>query len=321
MSPAPSSLILSRAQGCLLGQLCGDALGSAAEFQKVDVVRRNQPPWPREIVASLAFRPVIGGPTVPGQPTDDSEMALALARSLVKRGEFDLAVVREAYRTWLASGPFDYGLTVSDALSGKLDATSEANAALMRVSPLGIFGALHDLDKVARWAQEDAAITHLNPVCGDASALYAVAIAETVREGLAARQVYDRLLERARAMGVDGSLMWAITQAEKEPPRDYTTNMSRVQIALHNALYELLYAKSLEEGMVETVLHGGDTDTNAAICGALLGAVYGLDAIPQQWRETVLTCRLEAGPGVHWPRPPEYWPTDALELAAQLVGL
>jgi ADP-ribosylglycohydrolase len=248
-------------------------------------------------------------------------MALALARSLLKRGEFDMTVVREAYRAWILSGPFDYGFTVSNALSDKFDPASQANGALMRVSPLGIFGALHDLEKVARWAQEDAAITHLNPICGDASALYAVAIAEAIRDGLPAREVYDRLVERAKAMGVDAALLWAIKQAETEPPRDYETHMGHVQIALHNALWELLYAKSLEEGVVETVLKGGDTDTNAAICGALLGSVYGRDAIPNQWEQTILNCRLAEGPGVHWPRPKEYWPTDALDLAAELVGL
>ncbi len=54
-------------------------------------------------------------------------------------------------------------------------------------------------------------------------------------------------------------------------------------IAFRNALWQLLNALSFEEGVVDTVMRGGDTDTNAAICGALLGAVYGLDAIPVQW--------------------------------------
>lgn len=71
---------------------------------------------------------------------------------------------------------------------------------------------------------------------------------------------------------------------------------------------------------VETVMAGGDTDTNAAICGALLGAVHGVDSLPEQWRAAVLSCRLEAGlPGVRHPRPREYWPNDALELAAELL--
>lgn len=62
------------------------------------------------------------------------------------------------------------------------------------------------------------------------------------------------------------------------------------------------------------------SDTNAAICGALLGAVYGLDAIPAQWVERVLNCRPEAGaPNVKNPRPECFWPVNALELAKQLL--
>ncbi|GAB6061180.1 hypothetical protein JCM31598_42970 [Desulfonatronum parangueonense] len=72
--------------------------------------------------------------------------------------------------------------------------------------------------------------------------------------------------------------------------------------------------------MVNTASRGGDTDTNAAICGALLGAVHGLNAVPRRWREIILNCRPEHGrPGVHKPRPREYWPVDALELAEKLV--
>jgi len=112
-----------------------------------------------------------------------------------------------------------------------------------------------------------------------------------------------------------------IEKARTALPQDYITQQGWVLIALQNALWQLSHAKSFEEALVDTVHRGGDTDTNGAICGALLGALYGIDAIPKRWVDTVLSCRPEAGaPGVHQPRPQEYWPTDALELAAQLVG-
>ncbi|GMV64685.1 MAG: hypothetical protein AMXMBFR75_04900 [Candidatus Hinthialibacteria bacterium] len=73
--------------------------------------------------------------------------------------------------------------------------------------------------------------------------------------------------------------------------------------------------------VVDTVMRGGDTDTNAAICGALLGAVYGRNAIPGQWTESLLNCRPAAGlPNVRHPRPECFWPVDALDLAARLIG-
>ena len=104
-------------------------------------------------------------------------------------------------------------------------------------------------------------------------------------------------------------------------PADFVTHQGRVLVALQNAFYQLSHAASLEEGVVDTVRRGGDTDTNAAICGALLCGVHGPDAIPLQWREAVLSCRPERGsPGVHKPRPRELWPIDCLTVAADLVA-
>lgn len=66
---------------------------------------------------------------------------------------------------------------------------------------------------------------------------------------------------------------------------------------------------------MQTVMAGGDTDTNAAIAGALLGAVSGRDAIPPQWLRSILSCRPLPQSGTSHPRPIEFWPVDALRLA------
>ena len=81
----------SRAQGCLLGQLAGDALGSLVEFQSLEEIRRNYPGGVRELAD--------GGTrsTIAGQPTDDSEMALLLARILTERGVYDPDAGLRAY--------------------------------------------------------------------------------------------------------------------------------------------------------------------------------------------------------------------------------
>jgi ADP-ribosyl-[dinitrogen reductase] hydrolase len=192
---------------------------------------------------------------------------------------------------------------------------------MMRISPLGIFGARHSLDDVARWAREDAAMTHVHPVCQEANALFATAIADAIQTGAPAEDIYARVVERAHAMNVDENLLRVVADAQHAPPGDYLHKQGWVMIALQNALWQLLDARSLEEAVVETVMRGGDTDTNAAICGALLGAVHGHGAIPPAWEKTVLNCRPQAGiDGVRRPRPRAYWPIDALELAEQLVG-
>ncbi|MDR2141265.1 MAG: ADP-ribosylglycohydrolase family protein [Deltaproteobacteria bacterium] len=306
---------LSRAQGCLLGQLTGDALGSQVEFQSAKEIEINYP----EGVRFLANGGTWG--TLAGQPTDDSEMALILARAIVKNGAYNSTEVLKGYQFWLQSKPFDIGQTVASGLNGQPNLDSQANGAMMRVSPLGIFGAHKPEADLIAWAKADAALTHPNRLCQEANALYALAIAQAIRLGPDPQTLYQSVARWAEDWVVDPDLLEAVKKAKDYPPLQYSRQQGWVLIAFQNALWQLLYAANFEEALVDTVERGGDTDTNGAICGALLGAVYGLETIPAQWREKVLNCRPQSGqPGVRRPRPEVFWPVDALELAAQLLG-
>ena len=306
---------IARAQGCLLGQIAGDALGSLVEALSPERIQHEYPDGVRELVNGGRQN------TIAGQPTDDSEMALLLARMLVDKGRYDSEEARKAYLFWFKSGPFSCGRTTAYALQGgRHNPDSQANGAMMRVSPLGIFGAKHNLEDVAEWARQDARITHINPICQQANALFTMAIAYAVRHGCDARNLYEQIVTWA-VDKVEGSLLDIVEGAATEPPADYVHQQGWVLIAFRNALWQLLHAPNLEEGVVDTIMRGGDTDTNAAICGALLGAVYGRNAIPAQWSECVLNCRpAEGQPHVHRPRPECFWPVDALELAERLVS-
>ena len=307
--------MIERAQGCMIGQLAGDALGSLVEFESTESIRRKYPGGLRELADGGTFN------TIAGQPTDDSEMALMLARTLVERKTYDAEAALEAYKYWFSSDPFDYGRTTASALGGHKNYESQANGALMRISPLGIFGAGHPLETVAGWAMQDADLTHPHKVCRDANALFAMAIAFAVKTGPDPRSLYQAVSGWASELGVEPPLMETVLSAASEPPADYVTKRGWVLIAFQNALWQLLHAPNLEEGVVDTVMRGGDTDTNAAICGALLGAVYGLKAIPAQWLDSILKCRPERGnPRVRHPRPECFWPADGLELAKALVS-
>jgi len=306
--------ILSRAQGSLLGQLAGDSLGSLVEFRAPDDIRREYPKGVRELADGGTWN------TIAGQPTDDSEMALLLARMLADQGRYDPEEARKAYMFWLDSGPFDCGMTVAGGLRGRSNPDSQANGAMMRISPLGIFGANHDAGLVAEWARQDAAITHPHPVCQQANALFTMAIARTIRQGCDGRDLYEQIVTWTEDMKVDRSLLEAVRGASESPPADYVRQQGWVLTAFRNALWQLLHATNLEEAVVDTVMRGGDTDTNAAICGALLGAVHGRNAVPGQWVDSLLNCRPAAGqPNVRRPRPECFWPVDALELAERLL--
>lgn len=308
--------VQSRARGCLLGQLAGDALGGLVEFKTPERIREAYPGGVRELADGGTWH------TIAGQPTDDSELALLLARMLVERGRYDPGEARKAYVFWLNSGPFDQGFTVSGALRGHPNRESQSNGALMRISPLGIFGSRHDLERAAEWARQDAAITHAHPVCQQANALFVMAIAHAVRTGCPPGELYRQVVNWAGGMRAAPPLADAIEAAQSAPPADYVSQQGWVLVALGNALWQLLHAPSLEEGVVDTVMRGGDTDTNAAICGALLGAVYGAEAVPAQWVNGLLNCRpAEGDPRVQRPRPECFWPVDALELADRLAGV
>jgi ADP-ribosylglycohydrolase/fructose-1,6-bisphosphatase/inositol monophosphatase family enzyme len=294
---------LRRAQGCLLGQIAGDSLGSLVEFQSAEAIRAARPGGVRDLEDGGTFG------TIAGQPTDDSEMALALARSIVAAGGYRPEAAFGAYRRWRESGPFDIGTTTQAGLSGFPNPDSQANGSLMRVSPLGILGWNRDATALAR---ADSALTHPNPVCQDACAAFVAAIAHGINHGDP-----TGAWEAAKAAATTAEIRETLERAALRPPDDYMRQMGWVRTALQNAFHRLLRAPSLEEGVIETVHCGGDTDTNAAIAGALLGAVHGRQAVPLRWRRLVLTCRpIEA---VTRPRPREYWPVDAMELAERLL--
>jgi ADP-ribosylglycohydrolase len=337
--------VLRRAQGCILGQIAGDSLGALVEFQSASEIARSHPDGGPHKLGD-------GGPhdIMAGQATDDSELALLLARSLVRRNRFDLNDAASFYASWYHGWlqqevrvpgyrPFDVGSTTSRALGpvrpldvakrrcaevcrSAADTNSQANGALMRVSPIGIWGWRQSPSEVDQAGRVDASLTHPHPVCQAASGIFAATIAHAVAEGTSALGTYDWALGWAEQTGAPDTVMKALRQASTLPPVDYMDHMGWVLVALQNAFYQLVNAPGAVEGVIRTVRAGGDTDTNGAICGALLGAVYGRDAWPEQWHAMVLSCRPLYGvtPTLQ-PRPAALWPADALQLAERLLAV
>lgn len=324
--------VLERATGCLMGQLVGDALGSQVEFEPEHRLRSAFPDGLRTITDGGTFG------TMAGQPTDDSELALMLARSIVRNhGLYAPEAAARAYAFWLESHPFDIGTTTRKALEAisrsvrlgqdpvaaagaEADRASEANGSLMRISPLAIWGYAIPPDLLASYARQDSALTHPAMVCQDACAVFTVTLAHAIRHGPAAAELYQFALawSRQHAPSVAPVLEAASAPAKGQPAID-GSHQGWVVHALRNAFHQVLHAASFEEGLVQTVMRGGDTDTNGAIAGALLGATHGYESIPANWRRTVLTCRPMPSREVVRPRPQPFWPVDALRLAETLL--
>jgi ADP-ribosylglycohydrolase/fructose-1,6-bisphosphatase/inositol monophosphatase family enzyme len=316
---------LDRGVACLLGQAIGDSLGSLVEFETAHHIARHHPGGVRDLADGGVWR------TIAGQPTDDTELALDLARTLARSADWSPDAVAQAYAGWYASKPFDIGGTTRQAMSAVVagaaapaaamhraaSRSSQSNGALMRCAPIGIWA--RDPDEAAHVAREDAALSHPHAICVAASAAHAAAISTAIAGG----DVDSMFAAADTAIGTAanvGPLRTALAAARaRNWPEEYDDRMGWVLIAFQNAFCHLARETSLEEALVETVGRGGDTDTNGAICGALLGAAQGRRAIPARWSSVLLACRTHAGSGSAHPRPQRYWPDDVPALAEKLL--
>ncbi len=315
-----------RALGVWLGQLSGDALGSQVEFASSVELQRRYPGGLDTMSASAVWK------TMPGQPTDDSELAIELALALIEsKPRFDIDHVARHYMRWMQSRPFDAGWTISQALSGPVDPgqsisqaimaranpNSQANGALMRQSPLAIWGAVRSPHQAAECARLDAALTHPHAVCREASAVFVATLSEVIAHGLIAMDAYQYAIGFQRRHGREATVLYALEDATDKPP-PISVHSGHVVLALHNAFYRILHCDSLKEVIVASVMLGGDTDTNAAIAGALAGGIYGAAAIPAEWRQAIDQCK--PGVGSARPRPERYWPGSYQSLVRGLLN-
>jgi ADP-ribosylglycohydrolase/fructose-1,6-bisphosphatase/inositol monophosphatase family enzyme len=302
--PRKQNEYLERAQGCLLGQVIGDSLGSRVEFKPAAEIAQLFPDGVRDLADGGVFH------TIAGQPTDDSEMALTLARALVRDGRHDAEKVLDAYRDWLQTRPIDIGETTERGLLGLHTSESQSNGSLMRVAPIGVWAA-GDPARAAATARIDSALTHPHPLCLEACAAFCAAIAAAVA-GASREEMVESALRHSTGPAREAIERNAL-------PEDFQNRLGWVVTALQNAFYRLRSSADVETSLIQTIACGGDTDTNAAIAGALLGALHGRTAFPSRWIYPVLACRPLAEASAPRPRPMSYWPDDVLEVAEALL--
>ena len=285
-----------RAAGVLVGTAAGDALGAGYEFG---------PPLPDSTPILMK-----GGGTFrwePGEWTDDTSMAMpiadAAAAGLDLRGVEAQDRIAAAWYEWSRTAA-DVGAQTSAVLgragrdgpptAAQVRAASQrhhehagrsgGNGSLMRTSPVAI-AYLDDEDALVEAAASLSALTHWERDAGEACVLWCLAIRHAVLTGeLDVRRGLARLDADRRPVW-DGRL----AVAESAAPRDFTRNGWVVE-ALQAAWCAITTARVDGPGRLRAALEaavrgGGDTDTVAAIAGGLLGARYGVRAVPAEWRE------------------------------------
>ena len=306
--------IMDRAKGCILGQVAGDSLGGMVEFMSPIKIQQLFPDGVKLMQNGGTWS------TIAGQPTDDSEMAIALLSSIIEKKKYEADAAKQAYINWLDSYPFDCGITVATGLNGTPNYESQANGALMRVCPIGIAGTKVEPGQIADWAIQDAEITHPNPICLQTNALMARAIADGIAFATTPTEIHNKMYTWAKELNADDKLLKVLDLATQNPPEDYIENQGWVLLSFHNAVYHLLNTKDPAEAISQTIMQGGDTDTNAAICGSLLGAVHGREKFPKQWENSILSCKPQKdSPGVYRPRPEAFWPINIFNQVEKLL--
>jgi len=286
--------LLSRAQGCFLGQVAGESFGEL----NFKILRSGK--------GLLEDRE----DTLAGQPLY-SEMALILGRSLLAESGYRAERAVVDYREWLETKP----PAADEEMAGDPPRPQDSSSSfLLRTTPLGILSYLMPAPRVADLARQDMHRVYPNSTLEEASACLALALAHAVRWG-DALGAYEAALMWGRDAGA--ATREALSAARAAPP---PKDGWGVLVCLQNAFFQLLHAPSLAEGVVGAAERGGDVRTNAALVGALLGAVHGREAIPAQWRRAVLSCRPHPL-RTRRARPMSCWPTDILEIAERLLLL
>jgi len=268
----------SRSAGALAGLAVGDAFGAPYE---------GFPP-PRHGLPKFSSGGVFG--VNMGEFTDDTEQALAIAGSLIKCGYFEPNDVMRNLISAYTKDPRFYGPTSSSVFArvqsgcAPRDASREiyeqgggrSNGSAMRGTPLGIF---YPPDEVWDVSIRCSQLTHYHPVACECSAVVNTMISCLCR-GASREEAQSYALERV-ALTEIGAVLSDLHKYPLIPSLDALA-------ATHCAIALFLENDTYPDTVVAAVMLGGDTDTIAAIAGAMSGAWLGLNAIPSQWLAQIL---------------------------------
>jgi ADP-ribosyl-[dinitrogen reductase] hydrolase len=229
-----------------------------------------------------------------GEYTDDTQMALLIAESLLERKGFLASDLAQRFQTWARTAK-DVGIQTRAVVnmvgyahdpedcSSRYRAahpdSSAGNGALMRCAPVALFY-LDSLNRLVEVSRASARVTHHDPKaqssCVILNAWIQAAICRGIRDGRA--ETIALLNEKERPA-------WhRLAQIEAYKENDIKSSGYTVH-TLEAAAWSFLTTESYEEAVIRAANLGDDADTVAAVCGALAGAYYGYGAIPGKWRD------------------------------------
>lgn len=295
---------VDRACGVLIASAAGDAFGAGYEFASVapDLV-------PDMIGGGL-------GNFARGEWTDDTSQAVAVAQVAATGGDLrdrrQLDQIAAGFARWYAGDPPDIGNQTRAVLARAGDdptsvrmaeaarevhessGRSAGNGSLMRTGPVAL-SYLDDPGGLVEAAMAISALTHHQDHAQEACALWSLMIRHALLNG--ELPTFDDV-----ARWVPSSEVWRdrLREAQAKPPSSFTDNgwaVGALQAAwsaiTHTPADRSHPSRHLTAALTTAIRIGHDTDTVAAITGALLGARWGMTAVPARWRRL-----LHGWPGI-----------------------
>ena len=281
--------LISRARGALLGLVAGNQLGVPTEHLGTPEAIRNA--FPNGV---LDLTP----PPKNSPYDDDAAMALLLGESLLASRDFDASDVARRWVKWMKVDGRGIGLTTKRALTliergkepfeaGRLanqenPGRSAGNGSVMRCIPVAL--RYHDnIDRLIRVSTQQAAITHADERCTWGAAAVNLAARELLHGNIYfIEEVLHRIGDRA-PRALRDAIHRVPREREADLPIAVVGEAGYVVHCVEIAFWFVTHDRTLEEALVALAQAGGDTDTNAAVAGALLGARYGEVALPPRW--------------------------------------
>jgi ADP-ribosyl-[dinitrogen reductase] hydrolase len=287
--------LLDRFRGCLLGVAVGDALGMPTEGYTAQEIHskfglvREMLPAPEGHFHTGLFA---------GQFTDDTEETLLLAESLIESSGFSADRFAEKLASWGTAWTLDerlnrgVGFATRSSVESLIAGTDWQQSGLpiptcgsaMRAAPIGLLYHF-DLNIVKSYADLQSLPTHTAPAARAGAVAVAVGVALALH-GNSREIILRNAVSFASRLDEDFSerLLWIGTLLDL-PPEDAFGLIRNSPLARETvpAAFYCFMKFEAQEGLITAASSGGDTDSIAAIAGALFGAALGPSWIEQRW--------------------------------------
>ncbi len=287
--PLDPAVRRDRCRGVMLGLAVGNLLGLHIEGWSREEIYARFPNGVADIDPAERRR----------RMDDDLAQAVELAGAILNRGNF-VGNFADRLVTWRRENGRGIGSTTS-AVIGLLeqgvsvpDAAREIfrqrdfiapNGGLMRCAPVALARRTNP-DRLVADTAATCAVTHYAPACQWSCIMVNVAIGGVLA---GAELSPEALATAAAADGAPGQIQSWLANLD-EAPNDLAFDQGHIGhtlLCLRAAMWALATPNGLEPALRAVVNAGGDTDTNGAVAGAILGARFGASAIPRRWLDNI----------------------------------